>query len=174
VANLLTVLRLLLIPVFIFLAFLPGRTALLSSAAVFGAAALTDLFDGLVARRTGTVTELGKVLDPVADRLLVLSVLVVLVLKGAVPLWVAALVIGRDLAMVLGYKVVEARGAAPSVSLLGKTSTAVLLVSMALLILRLPGAIYVFYAGVILSLASALQYGLKSFPGGRSRAEGRR
>lgn len=172
-ANLLTILRLLLIPVFIYLAFLPGPAGFWSSSAVFGVAALTDLFDGIVARRTETVSGLGRFLDPLADRLLVVSVLVVLVLKQDVPLWAAAVAVSRDFALMLGYKIVQARGAKPSVSRLGKTSTAVLMVSLALLVLNLPGAVYVFYAGMVLSLASGLQYAVRELkPPGQSRLEG--
>lgn len=134
------------------------------AAAVFGAAALTDLFDGMVARKTGTVTRFGKIADPLADRLLVLAVLAVLAYTGDVPLWAAIVVVARDVSMVAGYRAMQARGLSPEVSYLGKVSTAVLMVSLALLTLAAPGtglsmlALGVFFTGMALSLLSAAVY----------------
>lgn len=169
-----TILRLLLIPVFVYLALLPPPAGTLGAAAAFGAASLTDLFDGMVARRTGSVTEFGKIADPLVDRALIISVLIVLIVQGVVPLWAAALVIGRDVVMVLGYKMLQTKGAKLSVSFLGKVSTAVLMLSIVALILRVPAAVYAFYFGVALSLLSAAQYVWLTVGGGGPRlSEGR-
>jgi len=157
-ANLLTVLRIALIPVFVWarLSGLPAERLL--AAAAYGAAALTDLFDGMVARRTGTVTQFGRIADPLADRALVLVVLAVLVYTGEVPLWAAAVVIGRDVLMVVGYKIMQVRGFRPEVSYFGKIATAVVMVALALLILAAPLALLFFYVGMALSVASGLAY----------------
>ncbi len=157
-ANALTILRLLLVPVFAYLSFQPAPVGTLVAAAVFGLAALTDLFDGMVARRTNTVSEFGKIADPLVDRALIVTVLVVLVLQQAVPLWAAAIVIGRDLVMVAGYRLLQSKGTKPAVSQLGKYSTAVLMAAVVTLILRWPFGVYAFYAGVFLSVISGLQY----------------
>jgi CDP-diacylglycerol--glycerol-3-phosphate 3-phosphatidyltransferase len=69
---------------------------------VFIAAALTDFVDGQVARRTNTITEFGRVVDPLADRLLVISTLVILMVRGFLPLWMGLLIVGRDGFMLLG------------------------------------------------------------------------
>src|SRR5215813_6091468 len=74
--NFITLVRILLIPVFVLLFFTPTADRSLSAAVVFVVAAITDLLDGYIARRTGQVTKLGKLLDPVADKLLVLSALI--------------------------------------------------------------------------------------------------
>jgi CDP-diacylglycerol--glycerol-3-phosphate 3-phosphatidyltransferase len=157
-ANLLTVLRLVLIPVFVWarLSGLPGER--LVAAAVYGVAALTDLFDGLVARKTGTVTQFGRIADPLADRALVLSVLAVLVYTGDVPLWAASVVIGRDVLMVLGYKILQVKGLKPEVTYFGKVATAVVMIALALLILAAPFALLFFYVGMALSVMSGLTY----------------
>lgn len=157
-ANLLTVLRLVLIPVFVWarLSGLPGER--LVAAAIYGAAALTDLLDGLVARKTGTVTQFGRIADPLADRALVLSVLGVLVYTGDVPLWAASVVICRDVLMVVGYKVLQVKGLKPEVTYFGKIATAVVMIALALLILAAPLALLFFYLGMALSVVSGLAY----------------
>ncbi|MBH0201874.1 MAG: CDP-diacylglycerol--glycerol-3-phosphate 3-phosphatidyltransferase, partial [Nitrospira sp.] len=76
--NLLTLVRILLIPVFIILFVNPTPHQSLAAAIVFTVAAVTDMLDGYIARRTGQVTTLGKLLDPIADKLLVLSALILL------------------------------------------------------------------------------------------------
>jgi cardiolipin synthase len=98
-ANLLTALRLFCVPpIVMFTA--QGRYQ--DAAAVFLLAALTDVADGFVAKRISGPTPLGAVLDPVADKLLMASVFLTLVAEGHLPVWLAALVIGRDVMIVAG------------------------------------------------------------------------
>ena len=129
VANQLTLLRMLLIPAFVILV-LYGRIGW--ALVTFVAAGITDLLDGLIARRAGQKTTLGAWLDPMADKLLLVSAFVVLTvpdtgLQYRLPLWLTILVISRDLAIVLTVAVVNLaigrKTFAPS--LLGKTATAV-------------------------------------------------
>lgn len=164
-ANILTVLRVALIPGVVYALLVPVPGGRLTAATVFGVAALTDLFDGMIARRAGSVTEFGKLVDPLADRALVMAVLVALVLAGNLPLWAAAVVIGRDVAMMVGYKAMQLRGAKPRISLAGKVSTAVLMISIAMLVLVLPGAVLAFYAGMVLSVVSGFAYVLAAARG---------
>lgn len=128
-ANQLTLLRIVLVPAFVILV-LYGRVgwALLT----LFAAGITDLLDGLIARRSGQKTTLGAWLDPMADKLLLVSAFVVLTvpdsgLRIRLPVWLTILVISRDLAIVLTVAVVNLaigrRTFAPS--LLGKTATGV-------------------------------------------------
>lgn len=101
--NFLTLLRLMAIPVF--LAFLAqGEHA--KAYILLLAAGVTDAVDGAVARLTNSSSSLGAVLDPMADKLLLLSSFIVLGFTGDVPRWLAALVVTRDLIVVLGYGVV--------------------------------------------------------------------
>ena len=108
VPNLLSFLRICLIPVFVALIVDPDTTT--AGIVLFGVVMATDWVDGFVARRTGQVTELGKVLDPVADRLAIAAGLIALVIRGAFPLWAAALILVRDLA-VLAVGIVALRRA---------------------------------------------------------------
>lgn len=105
--NFLTLVRICLIPVFVvvFLAPTPDRS--LVAAVIFAVAAVTDLLDGYIARRTGQVTKLGKLLDPIADKLLVLSALILLVNIDRVTALVALLIIARELA-VTGIRAIAA------------------------------------------------------------------
>jgi cardiolipin synthase len=131
-ANQLTLLRLVLVPVFA-LCMLYGRPGW--ALVVFAIAALTDLFDGLLARRSGPTT-LGAWLDPMADKLLLATMFIVLTLPGLgltsrIPLWLTVLVISRDVAIVLTVAIfnlaVARRTFRPS--MLGKVATATYLVT---------------------------------------------
>jgi cardiolipin synthase (CMP-forming) len=131
-ANQLTLLRMVLIPPFAILLLYGYRGwALL----VFLAAGITDLFDGLIARRTGQKTTLGAWLDPMADKLLLLTMFIMLTLPGVgpnrLPMWLTVIVISRDVAIVLTVAVfnlaVARRTFRPS--LLGKTATAIYLIT---------------------------------------------
>jgi CDP-diacylglycerol--glycerol-3-phosphate 3-phosphatidyltransferase len=105
--NLLTLARILLIPVFVIIFIEPTPDQSLIAAVIFAVAAVTDVLDGYIARRTGQVTKLGKLLDPIADKLLVLSALILLVNIDRVSALVAILVIARELA-VTGIRAIAA------------------------------------------------------------------
>src|SRR5436309_428134 len=99
VPNLLSFLRILLIPVFVLLIAHRGTEA--GGLLLLGAVVATDWVDGTIARRTGQVSELGKVLDPVADRLAIAAALIALVVRKAFPLWAALLILVRDALILL-------------------------------------------------------------------------
>ena len=105
--NVLTLTRILLIPVFVLLFVVPTPDRSLAAAIVFVIAAMTDLLDGYLARRRGQVTKLGRLLDPIADKLLVLSALIVLVQVDRVGALVAILIIAREVA-VTGIRAIAA------------------------------------------------------------------
>lgn len=105
--NLLTFSRLLLIPIFILLFSYPTPERSVAAATVFGIAAITDLLDGYLARRRSEVTRLGRLLDPIADKLLVISGLILLVEFQRVSAIVAILIIAREVA-VTGIRAISA------------------------------------------------------------------
>lgn len=121
-ANCLTVLRILLIPVFVSLLVYrrPGLALL-----VFAAAALTDLLDGYVARRRGSQSRLGAFLDPLADKMLLISSFVTLTYLKTLPFWIAAVVISRDVILVVGALLIHMMGGRiyPRPTWTGKTAT---------------------------------------------------
>lgn len=116
VPNALTFLRLALVPVFVVLMIDPGRRAVALATGIFIFAALTDFFDGWVARRYGVSSNFGKMLDPLADKLLVMAALVMLVAQrsdfdGApwVPGWMVVVVLAREI-WITGLRSIAAEG----------------------------------------------------------------
>jgi CDP-diacylglycerol--glycerol-3-phosphate 3-phosphatidyltransferase len=100
--NLLTFFRILVIPLFVVLLRDPGRTESIIAGAMFFLACWSDFLDGYLARRRGIITPLGKLLDPLADKLIVMAALVMLaaaVREPRVPAWMVVLIVGRELAV---------------------------------------------------------------------------
>src|SRR5467141_2534189 len=95
--NLMTLGRMALIPVFLVLLAYENRHNSFWAAAIFAVAALTDWVDGWLARVSGKVTTLGKFLDPLADKIIVLSALVELLRLGRAPVWVVVIILAREL-----------------------------------------------------------------------------
>ena len=152
VPNALSLLRLFMVPVVVVL-LLGGADGL--GAALFVIAAITDFLDGRIARRAGP-TRLGRILDPLADRLMLSSVAVVLALRGLLPAWAVAILVGRDLLTLVGSL---AFGSKIRVNRVGKAATAVLMVAVAFVVIS-PGKVgeIMFYAGFVLSVAAGLLY----------------
>src|SRR5436190_5258260 len=120
--NALTASRLLAIPVLMVLLLgrFPGHDQV--AAAVFLAASLTDTLDGNLARRRGQVTELGKFLDPLADKLFILSVLIALVQQAVLPAWVVVVIFSRELLITVLRSLRADRGVVAATPF-GKTKT---------------------------------------------------
>jgi CDP-diacylglycerol---glycerol-3-phosphate 3-phosphatidyltransferase len=134
--NLLTLLRILLIPVFIILFVHPTPDQSLAAAIVFTVAAMTDMLDGYIARRTGQITKLGKLLDPIADKLLVLSALILLMNVDRVSALVVLLIIAREVA-VTGIRAIAAgEGMIIPAEATGKYKMALQVIAIVLLILE--------------------------------------
>ena len=129
VPNLISAVRIALIPVFVALIVDPDTTG--TGIVVFAGVVATDWVDGTIARRTGQVSELGKVLDPVADRLAIASGLAALIVHGSFPLWAGLLIIGRDLAVLVAGAVALRRfHTRIDVRFIGKVATFCLMVSI--------------------------------------------
>jgi cardiolipin synthase (CMP-forming) len=132
VPNLISFARILSIPVFVVLFLNDGTER--AGLVVFALVAASDWVDGFVARKTGQVSELGKLLDPTADRLAIGAGLIVLAVSGAVPLWAVLLVIVRDVVVLAaGMGLLAAKGRRIDVRFLGKVATFTLMVSIVLL-----------------------------------------
>ncbi|MDD9206712.1 CDP-diacylglycerol--glycerol-3-phosphate 3-phosphatidyltransferase [Georgenia sp. 10Sc9-8] len=101
IANVLTILRIAMVPVFAVLLLQGGTAMRLAATAVFLAAAVTDKIDGHLARSRGLVTDFGKLADPIADKALVLSALVLLSVQGLLPWWVTVVITVRELGVTL-------------------------------------------------------------------------
>ena len=121
--NKLSLLRVALIPVMVLFMYLPGWPMVLLSTAVFGAAAYTDYLDGHIARRDGLVTDFGKFIDPVADKLLNLSAMIMLTLNGLLPQWAVIVILARELAVDGLRMVAVGQGRVIAAGKLGKIKT---------------------------------------------------
>jgi len=128
VPNLISFVRILLIPFFVMLLLNEGteRAGLILLAFVVS----TDWVDGQVARRTGQVSELGKILDPVADRLAIAAALITLVVRDAFPLWAALLILVRDAAILVAGIALLRKDIRIDVRLIGKLATFSLMFSV--------------------------------------------
>lgn len=155
--NALTLARLVSIPVILLLLLAEADVA---AAVLFVAAALTDFFDGRLARRAGP-TKFGSVLDPLADRLMISGVALVLAIRGILPGWAVAILLLRDVLALFGALVVRGR---IRVNRAGKAATAVLMAAVALVVLDLEGVgVILFYAGITLSVVSGAIYAGRHF-----------
>jgi len=123
VPNLLTVVRILLIPVIVVVLLSETPNADELAAIVFAVAALTDGLDGYIARSRGSVTTFGKLMDPLADKLLIIAPLVSLVSLGRIEAWVAMVIIAREFAVTALRMVAVEQGVVIPASLFGKAKT---------------------------------------------------
>ena len=122
IPNVISFARIALIPVFVWL--IVERRTTFTGLVVFGAVVATDWVDGAIARATGQVSEVGKVLDPVADRLAIGAGLIALVVREAFPLWAAILILARDaLILIAGMALLSARRVRIEVRYIGKMAT---------------------------------------------------
>ncbi|MBQ1271773.1 MAG: CDP-diacylglycerol--glycerol-3-phosphate 3-phosphatidyltransferase, partial [Clostridia bacterium] len=95
-ANKITLFRIILIPVFMYIAISQGAQGNLIALAVFALASVTDFIDGYIARKYNQITDFGKLVDPLADKLLVMSALLILCEQGVVPSWVCIVILARE------------------------------------------------------------------------------
>jgi nicotinamide-nucleotide amidase len=153
IPNVLTLSRLAAIPPLMVLLMVrfPGHDQL--AAALFIIFSLTDILDGEIARRRGTVSDFGKFLDPLADKLFVLSVLIVLVQEGLVAAWVVVVIFSRELIITLLRSVAATQGRVIAAAPLGKTKTVMQMFAVALLILQRPYPIVVPMADLAVAVA---------------------
>jgi CDP-diacylglycerol--glycerol-3-phosphate 3-phosphatidyltransferase len=178
--NALTLFRVVLVPVFI-LFFYPlavDNRTYWGAGWVFAIAAITDFFDGYLARRYGQVTRLGKLLDPIADKVLVTAALVMLVEVDRVPAWIAIVILGREFAVTGLRALAASEGVVLAAESLGKwkvgaqiTAILMLLVDHIWFVPFLPfRAMGTFFLWLSMALAviSGLQYGFGYWRGGVS------
>ncbi|MGI8920742.1 MAG: CDP-diacylglycerol--glycerol-3-phosphate 3-phosphatidyltransferase [Solirubrobacteraceae bacterium] len=160
--NVLTVARILLVPVLVVALLDKTPNGDLFAAIVFVVASLTDLLDGRLARSRMSITSFGKVLDPLADKLLIIAALMALVSLNRVAAWVAMVVVAREFA-VTGLRMAAAQsGVIMAVGNFGKAKTA-LQVAMVLSLIAVPGPqpawlTALVYATVVVTVLSGADY----------------
>ncbi len=162
--NALTILRIFMVPllVVVLLTEFPGKE--FWGLGIFLAAALTDLADGIIARRTGTMTVTGALLDPIADKLLMSAAFISLVELGLAPSWMVTVIVGREFA-VTGLRLIALeRGVAIAANAWGKAKTTSQVVTVSLLIVsrrlgewQVLGRVAL-WVTVVLALVSMISY----------------
>jgi CDP-diacylglycerol--glycerol-3-phosphate 3-phosphatidyltransferase len=166
IPNALTIVRFLAIPVFVWLYLDAGDGPAWGAAVFFAAAALTDQLDGYLARRWRVESSFGRVADPLADRLMIGTAAILMLATGRIPIVAALVILGRDVALVLGYRILSPSGYELEVTFLGKLATWVLYASLALVLVTAKGTdwpIVLLWIGVALSLAAGVQYALRAW-----------
>lgn len=163
--NKLTVLRVCMVPVFVFLMLWNGlgSAGKYAAAAIFILASVTDWLDGYLARKYHLVTDFGKFMDPIADKLLVGSALICLVEKGALAAWIVSIIIGREF-IISGFRLVASdKGVVIAASYWGKFKTVFQMIMVILLILDLGGIVHTIaqitvWISLILTVVSLVDY----------------
>ncbi len=136
--NLLTLFRIAAVPIIIILMLFPNRICVFVAPLVFSAAAITDYLDGFYARKRNMVTTLGKIMDPVADKLLVSSAFIMLAASNWVPAWMVCIIIGRELAVTGLRNIIAEKGEDLSASNLGKFKTGFQIAAIIPLMIHFP------------------------------------
>ncbi|MBF0620915.1 MAG: CDP-diacylglycerol--glycerol-3-phosphate 3-phosphatidyltransferase [Magnetococcales bacterium] len=169
--NTLTASRIVLIPFFVGCSYLPGRLGQILPALFFALAAITDWADGYLARRRGELTTFGKFFDPVADKLLVLSALILLVSLDQAPLIVVLIIMAREITIMALREFMSGQGGGVPVSWTGKWKTGFQMAAIIMLMLQgsltislvIPG-LFCLYASALLTLLSGAQYMMRAWP----------
>ena len=163
--NKLTTLRVIMIPFFVFfLLWQNGEncTFRMIALALFIIASLTDLLDGKIARKYNLVTNFGKFMDPLADKLLVCSALICLIELNALPAWMVIIIISREF-IISGFRLIASdNGVVIAASYWGKFKTTFQMVSVVLLILDIPALAFVtticVWIALVLTIVSLVDY----------------
>jgi len=169
-ANFITLFRIVIIPVFVI--FLLNHKPYLPFL-LFSLAILTDGLDGMVARIQKSKTNLGSILDPAADKLLLASAYITLAILKLVPLWVVAVVFSRDLVLLIGWLIIYISTGVSTVipSILGKATTVLQMTVVFLVLLCSTGYLaeekwlavkpFIFSAMLLLTVISGMEYSLR-------------
>ena len=173
VPNALTVLRFLLIPIIV-IACVQGQYIL--AIAVLSISGLTDILDGTIARKYNYITDFGKLMDPLADKATQISLLTTLFIKGAIPIWILAIVVLKEFCMVSGASFLYGKELVVSSKWYGKLATVLFYVAMVISlfleqignttnnIIKAIGIVdnVIYYLAVITTIASLIMY-MKAF-----------
>ena len=170
--NCITLLRLAVIPVLFLLLLSPGRVLSMVIAVLFIVASITDLIDGYVARKYNIVTTMGKFLDPVADKLIVSTAMIMMIPIGRIPAWIVAVIIMRDLFVDGMRSIASAEGLVIDASRLGKQKTLCQIVAVSALLIHYDTVLglnahavgmVILYLALALTLWSGVDYFMKFY-----------
>ena len=162
IPNLLTFFRILLVPLFVgvFISSIKFHREI--SAIIFIISSITDFLDGYIARKYKSETDMGRILDPLADKILVISALILLAIKKDIPIWILEALFLRELILIIGSALIikrEEKIICPSIW--GKLATVFIFIGISGILLRIWITRYFLYIGVVISLVSGIDYILK-------------
>lgn len=166
--NKLSVARVACVPVIVLLLYLPGDACRIAAGILFILASLTDFLDGRIARKNNLITDFGKFIDPVADKLLVLTTLIMLLHRGQMDAWIIIVILSRELAVDGLRMVAVGQGKVIAASMFGKVKTTCqmfLIIACILLNQHVYGAWYMIVLTVLavgMTLFSAADYFMKN------------
>ncbi len=153
IPNILTIIRFLLIPAFVYYFFSPMVNGMQIATVIFVSAGLTDVLDGYIARKYNLITRLGIVMDPLADKLMLLTVLVSITLKNQIPFWIISVVAVKETLMVLGaVTLFNDHDIVIPANKFGKLSTIAFYVAILAVTFRLP------YSGLFMNVFVVLTF----------------
>ena len=161
IPNALTIARLALIPVFIVLMVRAGHEPSWPAGIVFGIAGITDQVDGFLARRWHVESQFGKIADPLADRLMIDAAVILLVVYDRLPWAGLVVILGRDLVLLAGSRLLAPRGIDVEVNVVGKAATWILYAAIFFRIVTHPSTqwpLVLFWAGIVLALVAGVLY----------------
>lgn len=169
--NILTAIRFCLIPVFIYVFYNPDiQNNVVWGIVIFIAAGATDLLDGYIARKYNLITKWGKLMDPLADKLMLLTVLVSLYVRGIIPAPVILIVFIKEFLMIAGAAFLyKNRNVVVEANFFGKAATASFYVAVISAVLKFQYSNVLLYIAVVLTLIALVQYGYKAFKRNTSR-----
>lgn len=168
--NKLTTFRVILIPFFVFFMLAPNMTGInhYIAAAIFILASLTDLLDGKIARKYNLVTNFGKFMDPLADKLLVCSAMICLIQTGQLAAWIVVIIIAREF-IISGFRLIASdNGVVIAASYWGKFKTTFQMLMVIVLILNIQMPFFqilgviLTYVALILTVVSLIDYIVKN------------
>lgn len=136
--NILTMLRIALIPVFMVCASVENRAAQIAGVVIFVVACLTDFVDGKIARKYHLITNFGKFMDPMADKLLVMAAMMIFVADGTIPAWAAVVILTREFAISSLRMIAASDGTVIAANIWGKAKTMSTMIVLIFLLCRFP------------------------------------
>jgi cardiolipin synthase len=160
IPNLLTIFRLILIPVFVIVFFSQNTNNLIYSVAIFLLAGFTDFLDGYLARKYNLVTKAGIVLDPLADKLMLITVLACLAADSYIQAWVLIIVAGKEAFMILCGLLLYKRGTVIPSNKLGKISTILFYISIFILSFNETIGKFLLYISVASTVMALINYSI--------------
>ena len=158
IPNILTIFRLILIPIFVIVFFSGTNHSLIYSVLIFFLAGLTDVLDGYIARKYNLITRWGIVLDPLADKLMLLTVLACLAIGGIIPYWVLIIVLAKEVSMITAGILLYKKDTVVPSNFYGKASTVLFYLAIFIVSVNESIGYYFIYIAVLSAIIAFITY----------------